>query len=175
MTTNRTHEHSLTLPRPGTYDVEISQSTISVRATHLFGLLPVTTRFRLRSARFVIGRRAEDSRVDAVVDADSLTSGDRRRDKQVRSRSLLNTREHPEVGYRSTTLQRDGAAWIVHGTLTVRGVDAPCDLRVTEIRETPEGLAVQANCTIDRYAHGLTGARGFVGRRVTATLSVLAE
>jgi hypothetical protein len=59
------------------------------------------------------------------------------------------------------------------GTLTARGNGAPCEFAVIDAVERPDGFEVVAIGTIDRYAHGITGARGFAARYLDVTITLV--
>jgi polyisoprenoid-binding protein YceI len=91
----------------------------------------------------------------------------------VGSKALLNAREHPELTFTSHEVVKTGSSWTVHGTLTARGNGAPCEFAVIDAVERPDGFEVVAIGTIDRYAHGITGARGFAARYLDVTITLV--
>lgn len=63
----------------------------------------------------------------------------------------------------------------MRGTLNARGEDAPCELTITSAVERRDGLIIVATGTVDRYAHGITGAEGFAGRYLEITIAAVAR
>jgi polyisoprenoid-binding protein YceI len=175
MSVPRPSSTTVTVPAPGRYRLDATRSTIAVRTKHFFGLGTVDGTFELSGGEFVVAQRIEDSRVVATAAAASFDSGNSGRDKRVSSRAFLDARDHPDFTFTSRSVVRTGNAWTAQGTLTVRGQGAPCELTVTDTEERPDGLAVVATGTVDRYAHGITGARGFAGRYLEVTITAFAS
>lgn len=175
MSTARALSSTVTVPHPGRYRIAPDGSTIAVRAAHMFGLGPVRATLALRSGEIVVTERVENSRVEARADATSFDSHNPGRDKRVRSTALLNTEAHPEISFVSDSILWADEAWVVRGTLTVEGRDAPCELTITETVEHPDGLTIVATGTVDRYAHGITGAKGFIGRYVELEITAVTQ
>jgi polyisoprenoid-binding protein YceI len=169
-----TSSSSVTLPAPGVYRVDTNLSTIAVRTRHLFGLGVIHGTFMLCGGQIVVAESVEDSLVEAAAAAASFSSGNAGRDKRVGSKALLNAREHPEITFTSHQLVRTGSSWTAHGTLTARGNGAPCEFAVDTV-ERPDGFEVVAIGTIDRYAHGITGAKGFAARYLDVTITLVAS
>ncbi|WP_340377787.1 YceI family protein [Streptomyces sp. SS7] len=117
------------LPPPGPWRVDPAHSTVGAVARHL-GLSSVRGRFTDFSAAIEIAPDdATKSRVEAVIRADSIDTGNGTRDTHLRSADFLDVEEHPEITYRSTGLTVAGPdRWTVHGDLSLRGVVRPVDL-----------------------------------------------
>jgi polyisoprenoid-binding protein YceI len=173
MSSTRPLSSTVTAPPPGRYRIDPDHSTIAVRTTHLFGLGAVHATFALRSALIVLEKRIANSRVEAVADAASFDSRNPGRDKRVTSKALLNSGAHPEISFSSDSVSQTDGTWTVRGTLTARGQSAPCELVITDALERPDGLTIIATGTVDRYAHGITGAKGFAGRYLQVTITAV--
>jgi polyisoprenoid-binding protein YceI len=173
MSTPRASSSTVTIPAPGVYRVDPKLSTIVVRTKHLFGLGDVRGTFTLRGGEIIVAQRVEDSHVEATAAAASFNSGNPGRDKRVGSKALLNAPEHPEFTFASHQMVKTGSSWTARGTLTARGKGAPCEFAVIDTVERPDGLEIVATGTVDRYAHGITGAKGFAGRYLDVTITVV--
>lgn len=160
MTTNSTVE----IPAPGTYRVDPAASSVSFATRHMFGLGAVKGSWRVISGEVTIADPVTGSTARAVIDAASFASGHPRRDEDVKSARFLHVREHPHIRFESSELVRNGDDWVLRGQLTVRGHDAPVELVVTEARTTGDDLLLRASTRINRYAHGLTKAKGMAAR-----------
>jgi polyisoprenoid-binding protein YceI len=69
------------------------------------------------------------SRVEAVIKAASIDTGNGMRDTHLRSGDFLDVERFPEITYRSTGLTQAGTdRWTVHGELGLHGVVRPVDL-----------------------------------------------
>ncbi|MCN9243162.1 YceI family protein [Streptomyces sp. RY43-2] len=117
------------LPPPGPWTVDPAHSSVGAVAQHL-GISSVHGRFTDFSARIEIAPdEVEKSRVEAVIRAASIDTGNGMRDTHLRSADFLDVEQYPEITYRSTGLTAAGSdRWTVHGELTLHGVVRPVDL-----------------------------------------------
>ncbi|MFJ5060254.1 YceI family protein [Streptomyces nigra] len=118
------------LPPPGPWTVDPAHSTVAAVAQHL-GISSVRGRFTRFSASVEIAPDdITKSRVEAVIQAASIDTGNEMRDGHLRSPDFLDVERYPEIVYRSTGVtQATGAdRWTVRGELEMRGVVRPVDL-----------------------------------------------
>ena len=154
------------LPVRGSYRIEAAHSSATFRARGLFGL-PVRGSMPIRSGalRIADGR----ARVTAELDAAALDTGNRRRDKDVRSPQLLDVARFPAVCFEGEV---DGDLECVRGTLTVHGETVPTELAVQEMRRDDSGVEVVATVRLDRHAFGVSALRAIIYRYVDVELTV---
>ncbi|MCL7426322.1 YceI family protein [Streptomyces sp. YS415] len=117
------------LPPPGVWTVDPAHSSVGAVAQHL-GISSVHGRFTDFSATVAIAPDdVTGSRVEAVIRASSIDTGNAVRDEHLRSADFLDVERFPEITYRSTGLTAAGPdRWTVHGTLGLHGVVRPVDL-----------------------------------------------
>jgi polyisoprenoid-binding protein YceI len=117
------------LPPPGPWTVDPAHSTVGAVAQHL-GISSVRGRFTQFSASVEIAPDdVTKSRVEAVIRAESIDTGNAMRDTHLRSADFLDVGTYPEITYRSTGLTAAGPdRWKVHGDLSLHGVVRPVDL-----------------------------------------------
>ncbi|MEV3852954.1 YceI family protein [Streptomyces sp. NPDC050095] len=119
------------LPPPGPWTVDPAHSTVAATAQHL-GITSVHGRFTDFSARVDIAQDVDKSRVEAVIRAASIDTGNGMRDGHLKSPDFLDVETYPELTYRSTALTPAGPdRWTVHGELTMRGVVRQVDLQLS--------------------------------------------
>jgi polyisoprenoid-binding protein YceI len=164
------------IPPTGTYLLDPDRSTVAFSTRHMFGAAAVKGTFAVASGEVVIADPPTDSSVAAEIHAASFDSGSRRRDKDVHSKRFLHVEKYPVFTFRTTEVHRrvDGT-WILQGTLTARGVGAPVELTVTSATATSGTLSITASGTVDRYAHGITGAKGMAARHLSIEISATAS
>ncbi|MEV0036905.1 YceI family protein [Streptomyces sp. NPDC050804] len=81
----------------------------------------------------------EHARVDAVIAAASIDTGNALRDKHLKSPDLLDVERFPEITYSSTGLTPAGPdRWTVHGRLSLHGVVREVDLDLNYLGTGPD-------------------------------------
>ncbi|MEW1890314.1 MULTISPECIES: YceI family protein [unclassified Streptomyces] len=126
------------LPPPGAWSLDPAHSSVGAVAQHL-GISSVHGRFTAFGGRIEISEDVQSSRVEAVIDASSIDTGNGMRDKHLRSPDFLDTDRFPEITYRSSGLTPAGPdRWTVHGELTMRGVKRPVDLDLSYLGTGPD-------------------------------------
>ncbi|MCZ4611893.1 YceI family protein [Streptomyces sp. Lzd4kr] len=118
------------LPPPGPWTVDPAHSSVAAVAQHL-GISSVHGRFtRFSGAIEIAPDDIAKSRVEAVIRADSIDTGNGMRDGHLKSPDFLDVEKYPEITYRSTGLTAAAGTdrWTVHGELTMHGVVRPVDL-----------------------------------------------
>jgi polyisoprenoid-binding protein YceI len=153
----------LETPKPtllGSWQVDRQASHARFVARTLAGLVKTPGRFHSLSGNLVVdGARTAGA---LVIDATSIDTGNRMRDRHLRSRAFFGVKRHPELRYevRSISTTR------VDGQLVVGDVRVPLALDVT-VRTPADGVVELACRTeVDRLALGIRGARGMVPRMV---------
>jgi len=102
------------------------------------------------------------STVEVSIEASSITTGTPDRDRHLRSGDFLDVESHPELSYRSRSVESTGeGAYRVTGDLTIRGTTREVVLAVSEEgrAQDPWGgtrVSFSATTKIDRRDFGLT-------------------
>jgi polyisoprenoid-binding protein YceI len=126
------------LPPPGTWSLDPAHSSVGATAQHL-GISSVRGRFTEFGGRIEIAEDAERSRVDAVISAASIDTGNGLRDKHLRSPDFLDVERFPEITYRSTAVTAAGPdRWTVRGELSLHGVVREVDLDLSYLGTGPD-------------------------------------
>ncbi|MCX5110639.1 YceI family protein [Streptomyces sp. NBC_00378] len=126
------------LPPPGAWSLDPAHSSVAAVAQHL-GISSVHGRFTEFSGRIEISEEIHRSRVDAVISAASIDTGNGMRDKHLRSPDFLDSDRFPEITYRSIGITPAGPdRWTVHGQLSMRGVERPVDLNLSYLGTGPD-------------------------------------
>ncbi|WP_329456711.1 YceI family protein [Streptomyces sp. NBC_01497] len=122
------------LPPPGSWSIDPVHSSVSAVAQHL-GISSVHGRFNEFGGTIEIvenGSEYTASRVEAVIGAASVDTGNALRDKHLKSPDFLDVETFPEITFRSTGLTPAGTdRWTVHGKLALHGVERDVDLALS--------------------------------------------
>lgn len=164
-------DHSV--PTSGTYEIDAAASTVRFSTRAVFGLFPVRGTFGISRGRITVADPVEESAVDVTIRADSFDSGLGRRDQHIASADYLDAARHPEIGFRGRRVTESATdTAVLRGELTVRGVTQPVDVTVGAVVLNGRRLTVEGTATVDRYAFGVTTAKGMTGRRLKLRLTV---
>lgn len=166
METNQ--DRTTAAPGLGRYEIDPGGSTVTFRTRHVFGLLPVSGGFAIRSGTVDIAEPLDGSGVRAEIDAASFSTGSRQRDTAVRSPRFLDADRHPLITFTADRL--DGT--VLPGTLTVCGIARPVSLTIEESTSSAGAFSAVATTRIDRTAFGVTASPGMAGRHLDLTVRV---
>jgi polyisoprenoid-binding protein YceI len=169
------HATSVQAPPVGDYRIDPQRSQVSYTGRHMFGLGVVHATFAISSGELQVADPFTASSVVVTVDAGSFRSNSARRDKDVRSASLLDVAAHPDIIFRSEALRRDGDSWRVPGIVTAHGEAVPVEVVIDHVTPETGGVRVHGRANhLDRYAFGVTNGKGMVGRYLDLVLDVFA-
>jgi len=112
----------------GTWDLDPGRSHVGFTARHL-GVQKVRGHFDKFTAQIVTAEDPLQSSATATIELSSVNTGNETRDNDLRSGNFLDADDYPTMTYRSTSIRRHGADFIIDGELTVRGVTHLVPLR----------------------------------------------
>jgi polyisoprenoid-binding protein YceI len=154
----------------GTWLVDASDSYVRFTARTIAGLVKVPGRFRTLTGAISLDERSTSGSL--VIDTASIDTGNRLRDRHLRSNDFFGAAEHPELRYETRSLAIDGQRVSIDGELLIAGARTRLPL-VAELRNHHDGRIEIACCTqLDRFAVGVRGARGMVPRMVELDIAV---
>jgi polyisoprenoid-binding protein YceI len=174
--TTTTTDDTVQVPRAGQYAIDSRGSTLTFRSRHLFGLAPVHGTMAIRDGLVDIADPVTGSSVQVEIDTTSFSTGNSRRDADVRSPRFLDAERYPSMTFTSQRLDRSDGHWTLVGTLMVRDVARPVSLAIEQSTISPEwptSFVVWASMRIDRTDFGLTAAKGLAGRHLDVSLRIL--
>jgi polyisoprenoid-binding protein YceI len=174
-TSPATSKASLHVPTAGRYHLDPGRSSVTFRTRHLFGLGTVTGTLAITSGEISIDPELLHATATATISAASFSSGNRARDRDARSPRFLHTDQYPDITFRAGGLGHDQDRWMLAGELTVRGVTSPVTLAISSVEPTGSGFRARATTRIDRYACGVTKAKGVAARHLDITVTAVAE
>ena len=170
-----TSQASLRVPAAGRYRLDPGTSEVTFRTRHLFGLGTVTGTMAITSGEISIDPAVPHAAVIATISAASFSSGNRARDRDVRSPRFLHADQHPDITFRAGTLSHDQGRWVLAGELTVRQATTPVTLAISSVEPAGAGFRTRATTRIDRYAYGVTAAKGMAARYLDIAVTAVAE
>lgn len=150
------------IPAVGRWELDIHNTFAGFVAPHLV-LARVRGRIPKLDAWMEVAEKPEESRLEVILDATSLTTDHEARDEHLRGPDFLHVDKYPNITFTSTTVEPIDDNWRVTGDLTIRGITNSVDLDVRFLGTTIDWGNVKslfyAETTIDRYKWGMTWSR----------------
>jgi polyisoprenoid-binding protein YceI len=113
------------LPAPGVYNVDPVHSTIGFVARHLVAA-KVRGHFKEFEGVITIGDSIENSKVEATVQAASITTDNEMRDGHLKTADFLEIEKYPTLTLKSTKItSKGGDKYELAADLTIHGVTKP--------------------------------------------------
>jgi polyisoprenoid-binding protein YceI len=138
----------------------------------MWGLIPVRGRFDRFAGSYEVGRNG--TTIELTIDADSIDTGNAKRDEHLRSPDFFDVGEHAQVRFRSTRVYAVSDEMLhVAGNLEVAGIVTPLEFAAT-VQPAGDGLAVEATTTVDQQRFGMSsGLLGMIRRPATLHVEAL--
>jgi polyisoprenoid-binding protein YceI len=137
---------------PGTWTIDPGASSLRFEVKHMWGLGTVKGQFD----RFGGTLTVEDNSVDAQlhVDASSVDTHNKQRDKDLRSAKFFDVDRYREIGFELASVTENQSGLQVGGYLLIRESRLRVDLEV-DADENGDRLVLRATTPISREAAGL--------------------
>jgi polyisoprenoid-binding protein YceI len=138
---------------PVTYNVDPIHSFPNFTINHL-GMTNVHGRFERMSGKITLDTAAKTGSMEIKIPTETISTGDakradgaRSRDEHLRSADFFNSKEFPEMVFKSTKLNFAGdKVESVEGNLTLLGVTKPMKLQVTSFNCGPHPFSKKPMC-----------------------------
>jgi polyisoprenoid-binding protein YceI len=135
-----------------TWRLDPSRSSVEFHVRHFYGLMTVKGRFDRFEGTLDAASRP---RFTLVIDADSLDTKSRQRDKHLRSDDFFDVDDHPEVRFEADADALEVGTTKVSGVLYAAGAHIPLDVDLTTTAAGDE-LDVEAVALADHRELGMT-------------------
>jgi polyisoprenoid-binding protein YceI len=162
MTTHATDSIAAPSIEKTIWRIDPDRSSVEFKVKALWGIATVKGAFsRYRGTLDLSGRPA----VELTVEADSLDTRNKRRDKHLRSPDFFGVEQHPYVRFESESAVLEGERLEVRGRLYAHGAGMPLDIDAA-LRRDGDELEVDAVAVADQHGLGMTwNPIGVVSRR----------
>ena len=132
-----------------------SAASAEFRVPNLWGLASVKGHFQRLDGRLEVDGD-EHWYMELTLDADSLDTGNRTRDRHLRSADFFDVEHHTQVRFRSSKVSDDGGGRLrVEGELEAAGERDRLQVEVT-VKHADGGLELDAAATVDQRQLGMT-------------------
>jgi polyisoprenoid-binding protein YceI len=169
-TTQTTEAHPIPLS-PGDWRVDPARSELGF-LTRMFGLIAVRGRYSGFNGELHIDAAGHASGA-LRVDAETITTGIKKRDTHLRSTDFFAVERHPHMTFELTALtpNADGGVSLT-GTLRIRDRALPIDTPVSVAPVGSDGLRLDADFEVDHHTAGFEIKRLPRTVRIQATLTL---
>ena len=154
------------------WTIDPEETHVEFGARAFWGLTTVHGRFDRFAGSYETG--PEDATIELTIEADSLDTGNKTRDKHLRSSSFFHVTEHPRLRFASTRVHEVGDGVLhVGGRLEAAGTSVWLEFPAN-VRHAADGLQIEATTTVDQRDLGMSnGPLGMI--RPPVTLHVTAR
>ncbi len=157
------------------YKVDPVHSFVLFRIKHM-GIGQAYGRFNQSSGTFSIDESdPAKCAIDVTVKAESVDTGNAKRDSHLKSPDFFNAKEFPTIKFKSKTFTKTGERmYDVEGELTLHGVTKPIAVKVEHIGTANDKAGIEATFTVKRSEFGMTFGldNGSLGDEVTVRVGL---
>jgi polyisoprenoid-binding protein YceI len=164
-----------------TYLIDPSHTYPSFEADHMGGVSLWRGKFNSSSGKVTLDKAAGTGSVDIVIDTASIDFGHDAMNEHARAPDYFDTGKHPQARYVGTLVDFvDGRPTRVDGTLTLRGITKPVDLKINSFKCIPHPMHKRELCgadalaTIQRDDYGISAGKDW-GFDMAVTLRIQVE
>jgi polyisoprenoid-binding protein YceI len=93
--------------------------------------------------------------VELVIEADSLNTKQKQRDKHLRSKDFFDAANHPQIRFEADTATLEGDTLKARGKLQAAGEQIPLDVDAT-VKPDGDEILIEASAPADQRALGMT-------------------
>lgn len=144
------------------WNVDKVHSSVSFTINHFF--TPVAGRFSEFDIDFVFDPNdLAGSKVNVVIKVNSVNTGNKKRDEDLRSDNFFGSKTYPEMTYESEKIERTGEnEYLMHGKLTIKETSKDVAIPFTVLgtmdhprRKGVEIMSVKSELKINRNEYGV--------------------
>jgi len=134
----------------GWWLLDPARSSAAFEVPSVYGLATVRGEFR----HYVGTLNLADPAVALVIEADSLDTGNRRRDEHLRSAAFFDAAEHPWIRFEADAAELDGEELRLRGELYAAGKHVPLEVEAT-VTAVGDGFEIEASAVVDQRELGM--------------------
>lgn len=161
-----------------TYEIDPAHAYAIFKIDHL-GIAPSYGQFVKIGGSFDYDAAApEKSSIKVEIDANSIFTGDKKRDDHLKGSDFFDTKQFPTVTFQSTSFKKaSDDTFTVAGNLTMHGQTRPVTVTVkkTGAGKDPWGndrVGFESTFTVNRLDYGINYMPDGLGKEVTVMLSL---
>jgi polyisoprenoid-binding protein YceI len=144
-------------PEKTRWRIDPARSRVEFRTPTFWGMMTVKGRFERYDGTLDLRR---EPAIELTIEAASLNTKNKLRDKHLRSSDFFDVANHPQVRFVSDSATLDGERLTVSGRLYAAGTSVPLDVDA-RLRRVDGELEVEATVSADQFelgmSHGMLG------------------
>jgi polyisoprenoid-binding protein YceI len=149
MSTNTTPPGKLT---SGSWRLDPTRSSVEFHVRHFYGLMTVKGHFERYQGTLDLSARPA---IKLVIDAESLNTKQKQRDKHLRSDDFFDVANHPQARFEADVATLEGETLKAEGELYAAGRHTPLDVEAT-ITQAGDEFEIEATALADQRELGMT-------------------
>jgi len=134
--------------------IDPAHSRAEFRVPHFWGLVKVKGHFDRIDGWLEMDDNGS-RRLELIIDAASVNTGNHKRDEHLRSADFFDTERHPDVHFVSSQVSDDDHGHLHVGELLAAGDRVALELRPT-MRQVDDQIEVDTSTTVDQRQLGMT-------------------
>jgi polyisoprenoid-binding protein YceI len=134
-----------------TWRLDPSRSSVEFHVRHFYGLMTVRGHFDHYDGTLNV---SDGPAVALTIEADSLDTKNKQRDRHLRSDDFFDVANHPRVRFEADAAELDGEELKVRGRLYAAGNDVPLDVDAT-MTGVGEEFQIEAEALVDQRRLGM--------------------
>jgi polyisoprenoid-binding protein YceI len=139
----------------GKWELVSARSSVQFKTKSMWGLVPVKGKFNEIQGEVLVGPEGAVSGSLSIATS-SLDTGNKKRDKHLRSNDFFDTDRFPTSTFRLTGISGTGSHLEATGTLTVGTKSQLISFPATVVVPKEDEIDVTATTVVDRSEYGLT-------------------
>jgi polyisoprenoid-binding protein YceI len=164
----------------GTYDIDVAHSIVGFEIPHMV-ISSVEGRFNKFEGKINLADKFEKSSVKAVIDVDSIDTGNVKRNDHLKSPDFFDAKKYPQMKFASTAIKGTPESFKLTGNLTIHGVTKKVTFNAKMLGSVNDGnndrIAFNAKTRISRQDFGLKWNKAIeagpvVGTELDLTLKI---
>ena len=136
----------------GRWRLDPTRSSVEFHVRNFYGLMTVKGRFASYDGTLELGAQPA---AQLTIDAASLDTRNRKRDKHLRSPDFFDVERHPHVRFTADSATGHGEALVLRGEFEAAGEQIPLEL-VAAVQVVDDELEVEAVTYVDQRRLGMT-------------------
>jgi polyisoprenoid-binding protein YceI len=138
----------------GDWVLDPAGSSVEFSSKSFWGAVPVRGKFGTFSGAGTVGADGAVSG-QLVIDAASLDTKNKQRDKHLRSADFFNVEQHPKITVTVSSAVLDGSSLACTGTMEAAGVTVPVTF-TAQVEQADDAVVLRAVLPMARSAFGMT-------------------